>query len=245
MIRIGIGGTRSLKSQERWNFSLIEACKLQIDNGIEVLLKSCEYLDLTPKEGIKNILYKVDKEGFPHLKHLYVRNSIEIQYIVNLMEFKCVAFPVLQSLSLYNIENLEEICHDQVPMGSFGSLKKFQVSKCEKLTSVFSLTMFGCFSQLQEIKIEDCEVMCAIFSKERKHEIQVNHDIRTDIIDFTQLRSLYLRNLPNLVGFHPDADSQLLFNEKVLLWLISSPILITFPHAHLLVEHETRIWLLF
>ncbi|XP_050274603.1 probable disease resistance protein At4g27220 [Quercus robur] len=188
---------------------------LQIDDGIKVLLKSCEYLDLNPKEGIKNILYEVDKEGFPQLKHLYVRNSTEIQYIVNLMEFKCVAFPVLQSLSLYNIENLEEICHDQVPMGSFLSLKKLKVRKCEKLTSVFSLTKFGCFSQLQEIKIEDCKVMFAIFSKERKHEIQVNHDIRTDIIDFTQLRSLYLQNLPNLVGFHPDADSQLLFNEKV------------------------------
>ena len=190
---------------------------LQIEGGIKVLLKSCEYLELTPKEGIKNILYEVDKEGFPQLKHLYVRNSIEIQYIVNLMEFKCVAFPVLQSLSLWNIENLEEICHDRVPMGSFPSLKKLKVRKCEKLTSVFSLTMFGCFSQLQEIKIEDCKVMFAIFSKERKHEIQVNHDIRTDIIDFTQLRSLYLQNLPNLVGFHPDADSQLLFNEKVLL----------------------------
>ncbi|XP_030959914.1 disease resistance protein At4g27190-like isoform X2 [Quercus lobata] len=190
---------------------------LQVEDGIKVLLKSCEYLELTPKEGIKNILYEVDKEGFPQLKHLYVRNSTEIQYIVNLMEFKCVAFPVLQSLSLHNIENLEEICHYQVPMGSFLSLKKLKVRKCEKLTSVFSLTMFGCFSQLQEIKIEDCKVMCAIFSKERKHEIQVNHDIRTDIIDFTQLRSLYLQNLPNLVGFHPDADSQLLFNEKVAI----------------------------
>ena len=196
---------------------MIEACKLQIDNGIEVLLKSCEYLDLTPKEGIKNILYEVDKEGFPQLKRLNVRNSTEIQYIVNLMEVQCVAFPVLQLLSLDNMKNLEEICHDQVPMGSFLSLKKLKISECEKLTSVFSLTMFGCFSQLQEIKIEDCKVMCAIFSKERKHEIQVNHDIRTDIIDFTQLRSLFLRNLPNLVGFHPDAVSQLLFNEKVLL----------------------------
>ena len=102
-------------------------------------------------------------------------------------------------------------------MESFRNLKKLVVRECEKLTSAFSLTMFGCYSQLQEIEIEDCKRMRAIFPKERKHEIQVNHNIRTDIIDFTQLRSLYLQNLPNLVGFHPDADSQLLFNEKVLL----------------------------
>ncbi|KAF3944595.1 hypothetical protein CMV_028952 [Castanea mollissima] len=188
---------------------------LQIEDGIKVLLKSCEYLDLTPREGIKNILYEVDEKGFPQLKHLRVGNSTEIQYIVNLMEFQCVAFPVLQSLTLHNMENLEEICHDQVLKGSFLSLKKLEVRRCKKLTSVFSLTMFGCFSQLQEIEIEDCEVMCAIFSKERTHEIQVNHDIRTDIIHFTQLRSLYLRDLPNLMGFHPDADSPLLFNDKV------------------------------
>ncbi|XP_075658235.1 disease resistance protein At4g27190-like [Castanea sativa] len=188
---------------------------LQIEDGIKVLLKSCEYLDLTPWEGIKNILYEVDKKGFPQLKHLRVGNSTEIQYIVNLMENQCVAFPVLQSLTLYNMENLEEICHDQVLKGSFLSLKKLKVWECKKLTSVFSLTMFGCFSQLQEIVIADCEVMCAIFSKERTHEIQVNHDIRTDIIHFTQLRSLRLRNLPNLMGFHPDADSLLLFNDKV------------------------------
>ncbi|KAM3754640.1 hypothetical protein ACB098_03G181300 [Castanea mollissima] len=188
---------------------------LQIEDGIKVLLKSCEYLALTPWEGIKNILYEVDEKGFPQLKHLCVRNSTGIQYIVNLMENQCVAFPVLQSLTLYNMENLEEICHDQVLKGSFLSLKKLEVRECDKLTSVFSLTMFGCFSQLQEIEIVYCEVMCAIFSKERTHEIQVNHDIKTDIIHFTQLRSLYLQHLPNLMGFHPDADSLLLFNDKV------------------------------
>ncbi|KAM4110287.1 hypothetical protein ACB094_03G183600 [Castanea mollissima] len=188
---------------------------LQIEDGIKVLLKSCESLDLTPWEGIKNILYEVDKKGFPQLKHLCVGNSTEIQYIVNLMENQCVAFPVLQSLTLYDMENLEEICHDQVLKGSFRRLKMLKVRECKKLTSVFSLTMFGCFSQLQEIEIEFCEVMCAIFSKERTHEKQGNHDIRTDIIHFTQLRSLCLGFLPNLMGFHPDADSLLLFNDKV------------------------------
>ena len=144
---------------------------LQIEDGIKVLLKSCEYLDLTPREGIKNILYEADNDVFPELKRLYVQNSTEIQYIVNFMEFQCVAFPVLQLLSLDNMKNLEEICHDQVTMGSFLSLKKLRVSKCEKLTFVSSLTMFGCFSQLQEIAIKDCEVMRAIFPKEGAHEI--------------------------------------------------------------------------
>ena len=191
----------------------------QVEEGIKILLKSCQHLDLILGEGIKNILCEVHKEGFPQLKHLYLRNSTDIQYIINLMGFQCVVFPLLEFLSLDNMTNLEKICHghDQLAMGSLRSLKKLEVSNCDELKSVFSLTMLGCFSQLQEIVIKNCEVLSAIVAKERKHEIQVNHDSGTDIIDFTQLRSLYLRNLPNLVGFHPDAVSQLLFNEKVLL----------------------------
>ena len=113
-----------------------------------------------------------------------------------------------------------KICHDQLAVGSFRSLKKLEVSNCDELKSVFSLTMLGCFSQLQEIVIKNCKVMSAIVAKERKHEIQVNNitdDVKTNIVDFSQLRSLDLQNLPNLMGFYSDVDSQLLFSEKVSL----------------------------
>ncbi|KAF3958232.1 hypothetical protein CMV_016837 [Castanea mollissima] len=194
--------------------------RFQADDGIIILLKRCEYLDLAPKEGLKNILYEVDKEGFPQLKHLYVRNSTEIQYIINLVGFQRTVFPLLEFLSLDNMTNLEKICHGhgQLAMGSFCSLKKLEVSNCDELKFVFSLTMLGCFSQLQEIVIENCKVMSAIVAKERKHEIQVNDstdDVKTNIADFSQLRSLDLQNLPNLMGFYSDVDSQLLFSEKV------------------------------
>ncbi|KAL4613773.1 hypothetical protein ACB092_07G004500 [Castanea dentata] len=194
--------------------------RFQANVGIIILLKRCEYLDLAPKEGLKNILYEVDKKGFPQLKHLYVRNSTEIQYIINLVGSQRVVFPLLEFLSLDNMTNLEKICHghDQLAMGSFRSLRKLEVSNCDELKFVFSLTMLGCFSQLQEIVIENCKVMSAIVAKERKHEIQVNDitdDVKTNIADFSQLRSLDLQNLPNLMGFYSDVDSQLLFSEKV------------------------------
>ena len=59
--------------------------------------------------------------------------------------------------------------------------------------------------------------MSAIVAKEGKHGIQVDDDIKMDIIDFTQLRSLNLEGLPSLMGFCSDADSQPLFNKKVSL----------------------------
>ncbi|XP_030959735.1 probable disease resistance protein At4g27220 [Quercus lobata] len=215
---------RESDSVDEFKFSKMMKLELdrrfQAEDGIIILLKRCEYLDLAPKDGIKNIIYEVDKEGFPQLKHLYVRNSAEIQYIINLMGVQCVVFPLLEFLSLDNMINLEKICHDhdQLAMGSFHSLKKLEVSNCDGLIFVFSLTILGCFSQLQEIVIENCKVMRAIVAKERKHEIQVDNitdDIKTNTMDFSQLRSLTLRNLPNLMGFYSDVDSQLLFNEKV------------------------------
>ncbi|KAM3693700.1 hypothetical protein ACJW31_07G003400 [Castanea mollissima] len=215
---------REIDSIDEFKFSKMVKLELdrrfQAEDGIIILLKRCEYLDLAPKEGLKNILYEVDKEGFPQLKHLYVRNSTEIEYIINLVGFQRIVFPLLEFLSLDNMTNLEKICHghDQLAMGSFRSLKKLEVSNCDELKFVFSLTMLGCFSQLQEIVIKNCKVMSAIVAKERKHEIQVNDitdDVKTNIADFSQLRSLDLQNLPNLMGFYSDVDSQLLFSEKV------------------------------
>ncbi|KAK4573424.1 hypothetical protein RGQ29_031402 [Quercus rubra] len=188
---------------------------LQEEDGIKILLQGCEYLTLAPRKGIKNILYEVDKEGFPRLKHLYVQNSVEIQYIIDSIWFQRVAFPVLELLSLVNMINLEKICHNKLAMGSFHNLRKLEIRKCDNLVFVFSSTLLRCFSQLQEIEIEDCKVMSAIVVEERKPGIQVNDDIITDTIDFPQLRSLNLKRLPNLMGFCSNVDSQPLFNKKV------------------------------
>ena len=203
----------------------------QLEDGIKILLKNCEYLDLAPGKDFKNILYEVDKDGFPQLKHLYVQNSAKIQYIINSIGVQCVAFPVLELISLLEAINLEKICHDKLAMGSFQNLRKLEVKNCDKLIFVFSSADLGCFSQLQEIYIETCNLMSAIVGVERIHDIEINNDLTTDIMDFTQLLSLKLRSLPNLMGFRSDVESQLLFNEKVRYDLVFLLVLTTFTHA--------------
>ncbi|XP_050274602.1 uncharacterized protein LOC126717203 isoform X2 [Quercus robur] len=203
-----------------FEFEISRTLKIDLDrsfqeeDGIKILLKTCEYLNLAPGKGIKNILYEVDKEGFPRLKHLYVEDSDEIQYIIDSIG-QCVAFPVLELLSLVNMINLEKICHNQLAMGSFHNLRKLEMRECDNLIFVFSSSWLKCFSQLQEIEIEDCKVMSTIVAEQRKCGIQVNDDIITDTFDFTQLRSLNLKTLPNLLGFCSNVDSQPLFNKKV------------------------------
>ncbi|KAK9993147.1 hypothetical protein SO802_022850 [Lithocarpus litseifolius] len=220
-----IGPDWAWGSNSRVEFEISKSLKIDLDrsfqedDGIKILLKGCEYLTLALGKGIKNILYELDKEGFPLLKHLYVQNSVEIQYIIDSTWFQRVAFPVLELLSLVNLINLEKICHNQLAMGSFHSLRKLQIRKCDNLVFVFSSTLLRCFSQLQEIEIEDCKVMSAIVAEERKRGIQVNDDIITDTTDFPRLRSLNLRRLLNLMGFCSNVDSQPLFNKKLkMLW---------------------------
>ncbi|KAM4108511.1 hypothetical protein ACB094_03G050500 [Castanea mollissima] len=180
--------------------------RFQEEDGIKILLKTCDYLNLAPGKGIKNILYEVNKEGFPRLKHLYVQNSVEIQYIIDSIGFQCVAFPVLELLSLVNMINLEKICHNQLAMGSFHNLRKLEIRNCDNLIFVFSSTLLGCFSQLEELEIEDCEVafsnlenlhIDAIYKLEMLWPNQLVPD------SFCKLKKLRIESCNNLMNIFP------------------------------------------
>ena len=141
---------------------------LESDYGYKVLLRKCESLFLGKMKGVKNILYELDSEGFPCLKHLKVENNDEIEYIIKSMGVRGTVFPILESIKLQYVSNLERISYTQLPTESFCNLRVVKVSKCCKLEFVFSSSMVGCFSHLQEINIEDCKIMSAIVAIERE-----------------------------------------------------------------------------
>ena len=146
------------------------------DNGYKVLLRKCESLFLGKMKGVKNILYELDSEGFPCLKHLKVENNDEIQYIIKSVGFRGTAFPILESIKLQYVNNLERISYTQLPTESFCNLRVVSVINCCKLKFFFSSSMVGCFSQLQKMNVEYCEIMSAIVAIEREEEIEVNSD---------------------------------------------------------------------
>ncbi|XP_050275389.1 probable disease resistance protein At4g27220 isoform X2 [Quercus robur] len=186
---------------------------LQSDDGYKVLLRKCEALFLGEMKGVKNILYELDSEGFQSLKHLTVQYNDEIQYIIKSMGVLGSVFPILESINLSNMINLERICYTRLPAESFRNLRVVKVSTCCNLEFVFSSSMVGCFSHLQEMKIHDCEKMSEIIAIERKEEIEVNSD---DNIMFAQLRSLTMSKLLKLKGFFSDDEYLVLFNRKVV-----------------------------
>ena len=83
---------------------------LHLGYGISKLLEKSE--DLEELSGTKYVLHPSDEESFLELKHLQVRWSPKIQYVIDSKDQQFVkhgAFPLLESLVLEWLDNLEEV----------------------------------------------------------------------------------------------------------------------------------------
>ncbi|KAJ0100506.1 hypothetical protein Patl1_21945 [Pistacia atlantica] len=181
--------------------------KLKINNstclglGIKALLKMTEDLSLEEMNGVRNVLYELDMDGFPHLKHLLVKDCLELLYIIKSVAWN-LAFPKLESLILCNLINLEKICHGQLNAGSFSKLRIMKIEKCDRLEYLFASSVAKNLTQLQQIEVTDCKNLKEIFGEESEDhgdEIETN-----DKIDFNQLCSLTLQRLPQFIKFGCD-----------------------------------------
>ena len=180
--------SRSLKLKLNTSF--------QLERGIKMLLDGIEDLFLDELMGVKSIIYELDMNGFQQLKHLHVQNNAEIKYIINSRGLVIdVVFPALEIFSLKNMINLEEICHGQLPLTSFGNLTIVKVENCKKLKFVFSSFVAKGLQKLQELEIRECNIIGVIIMKE-EDEIEA-----TDMILFPLLRRLVLHCLPKLMSF--------------------------------------------
>ncbi|XP_043814384.1 uncharacterized protein LOC110618489 isoform X3 [Manihot esculenta] len=195
------------------NYKTSRALKLKLKAsihsgyGIKVLLRETEDLCLDEVREAENLLYDIDGDGFPKLKHLRVQNNHAIQHIINSMKWAvCDAFPILESLILENLMKLEKIYHGRLAAGSFNKLEILQVKNCQRLTHLFSLSAVKCLLQLQEMKVEDCPQMKAIVIDESESS--------NEVFEFNGLRSLNLRNLPNLRTFHSPLKIEEFLSER-------------------------------
>ncbi|KAF2318829.1 hypothetical protein GH714_011035 [Hevea brasiliensis] len=140
---------------------------------------------------------KISDLFFERITKLKIRKGYDIQYVVNSTKrVPCNAFPVLESLSLWNLASLEKICHCQLTTGSFTRLRILKVRECNRLKNLFSISMVRNLSQLQEMEVSYCESMEEIVVDES----EVGDD-KIEVAEFTQLRSLELRRLPVLKSF--------------------------------------------
>ncbi|XP_044477802.1 probable disease resistance protein At4g27220 isoform X3 [Mangifera indica] len=166
------------------------------------LLLNVEFLCLEKLQGMKNDLSELDKKGFSQLKYLHVYNNPNILYIVD--STKCIphdVFPLLESLIVFNLINLEKICYGLPSTKTFYYLKFIEVKSCDKLENIFSFSDASrSLPQLQLIKVEDCKNLTEIFAIESKNKSDKNEVI--DKTEFCQLRFLTLINLPRIASFY-------------------------------------------
>ncbi|XP_057998797.1 disease resistance protein At4g27190-like [Hevea brasiliensis] len=160
---------------------------------VKVLLMKTEDLYLDDLTDLRSVLYELDDQGFPELKHLHVQNSLGIQYIIDWMIMgHSTAFPRLESLFIDNLHNLEKIYYGPYMVGSFSNLRKLKVGNCNALRSLFSFSMFKGLGKLEEVDVSSCEIMEEIVVEEGEDDEEIN---------LTQIRSLTLDNLPQLTSF--------------------------------------------
>ncbi|ESR45744.1 hypothetical protein CICLE_v10000123mg [Citrus x clementina] len=129
------------------DFMDICSTKLQGINNVE-----CLWLDKL--QGIENVLFNLDTEGFSQLKLLWVQNNPDIFCIVDSREMVgCDAFPLLQSLILHNLINMERLCIDRLKVESFNQLKNIEAYNCDKLSNIFWFSTTKCLPRLERIAV--------------------------------------------------------------------------------------------
>ena len=114
-------------------------------------------------------------------------------------------FLALESLYLMKLINLQEVCHRQLPPGSFGHLRIVKVDDCDGIKCLFSISLARSLPQLQEIEIKRCRVMDEMVEQYGK-KLKDGNDI-VDTILFLQLRSLTLQHLPKLLNVYSEVKT--------------------------------------
>ncbi|WVZ06066.1 hypothetical protein V8G54_019412 [Vigna mungo] len=212
--------------------NLKEGIDIHSEKWIKMLFKSVECLLLGELNDVQDIFYELNVEGFPNLKNLSIVNNFGINYIINPRErlHSLVAFPRLESIWLYKLDNLEIICDNQLAETSFRNLKIIKIQTCIKLVNLFLFSMVRLLTVLETIEVCDCDSLKEIVSKESQ-----TYTIGDGRIEFAHAHSLQdkvfqQRNKDIVVDVeHRVTNSCLpLFNEKVstpkLEWLELSSI---------------------
>ncbi|CAL5394574.1 unnamed protein product [Camellia sinensis] len=154
---------------------------------------------------------------------------------VTLMDKLIILLMRAEELHLEKIEGLQEVLHNRGeegylmerhglnPSGFFNNLIELTIADC-RLKYLFSLSCARGFPRLQTLQIIGCKMMEAIVGIEEEKD---EDELSSQVINFSQLKYLRLKNLPKLISFYPKVEkmttsegnsssqAQSLFNEKV------------------------------
>ncbi|KAH9752993.1 hypothetical protein KPL71_014921 [Citrus sinensis] len=166
--------------------------------GTKMLLKLTEEIHLIELKGVQNVVHELDDgEGFPRLKHLRVEYCYDISHIVGSVgRVHWTVFPLLESLSLSYLNNLETICDSQLTEDqSFSNLRIIEVKSCRELKHLFSFSIAKNLLQLQKVEVASCDDLEMIVGPDREkpttslgfNEIIADDDTAPKVIIFCSI----------------------------------------------------------
>ncbi|CAL5423038.1 unnamed protein product [Camellia sinensis] len=173
-------------------------CDLVGEDGFECLtnLSLAELYDL---EYLINTADGVPRSAFPVLEILHLGGLCNFKGITS---HECrlpnKAFSALKVLKLYFLPELTNLWKGPTQLVWLGNLTSVNVLSCDKLESMFSLSIARDLVQLQHFEIWNCPMMEEIVSSGGvEHEIAA---IATDKIEFPKLKKLILRGLRSFIA---------------------------------------------
>nr|XP_025635637.2 disease resistance protein RPS2-like [Arachis hypogaea] len=184
--------------------------------GIKMLFERVENLLLEELNGVQDIFYALNLKGFPCLKTLSIVSTLSIRYLINPQERKHPenAFPKLETLHLYKLDNMEQLCSRvSLSSSSFCKLKVVKIKLCGLLKNVFVMSMVKLLVALQTIEILECNSLKEIVFVEDTQDSNTSKPLK-----FQELRTLTLKSLPEFHGFcsiSSTAQQKVLFDEQV------------------------------
>ncbi|KAA8516929.1 hypothetical protein F0562_017253 [Nyssa sinensis] len=217
-----------------------------LETNVNVLLKTTEILNFYEVKGMKKVLMELDVKGFEKLKELLIVECDEVEYLIDAtMDLvPDSAFVSLESIDLWHMHNLKEICNGNPPVGflsrlqrlslwdlpamkslwwasiqpeCLGNLRSLSIIGVKTLKSVFTESLVKGLVQLQKLEIGGCD-MEEIVAMEGGED-----DKGAEKIEFPNLNILSLTGLPNLRSFYPKSDIGAipsLFNQKVCFSIV-------------------------
>ncbi|KAL7106078.1 hypothetical protein ACP275_07G088700 [Erythranthe tilingii] len=145
--------------------------------------------------------------NFQELKYCVVRECPNVQFMTMDEKTSEIFFPNLERMELHYLWELEKVCKNPPPQGSFRLLRCLTIDMCPKLEYVISKSMLQCLQNLEEFIVQDCESLKSIIEE----KVTVKHGPL-----LPKLRKLVLSHLPRLVtlecGLYPSKTEVKIFN---------------------------------
>ncbi|XLR10161.1 hypothetical protein S83_038099 [Arachis hypogaea] len=183
-------------------------------DAIKMLFERVEILLLEKFNSVQDVFYELNLKGFSSLKHLSIARNHSIQCLISPKKrgYPERIFPKLESLHLYKLKKMDQICCCQsLSKDSFAELKMIKIRLCGRMKNVFLFSMVQKLAALETIEISEC------YSLEKIVDMETNNE-KEPLPKFSKLRSLTLQSLSKFTGFDPvasDGDTRSLFHHKI------------------------------